>query len=248
MPYIGNDIVDLQDSGNKKKSVDLRYLKKTLTDEEIEIVHLSQNPDRALWSFWACKEAAHKVLKKSHHVDSFIPRRWSVRIRLPSAKHPASLGSESNILPRSIMGSYHQPHEGYVIIPEREAVYVYLFPHLSYVHCVASDSLAALDSSIWGVNILSGKKDKQNNGSSSQARKRLARRLAAFLHISQNVIKIRRIKNGTELQPPIVSIGGMRSEIDLSLSHDGRFISYAFICGNGISRRSKTMNESEKQP
>jgi len=28
---------------------------------------------------------------------------------------------------------------------------------------------------------------------------------------------------------PIVYIGGMRADIDLSLSHDGRFISYAFI-------------------
>jgi len=43
--------------------MDSRFLKKTLTDEEIEIVNLSRNPDTALWSFWACKEAAYKVIK-----------------------------------------------------------------------------------------------------------------------------------------------------------------------------------------
>jgi hypothetical protein len=213
--------------------VDSRYLKKTLTDEEIEIVHLSQNPDRALWSFWACKEAAYKVLKKSHPMDSFIPHRWSARIRLPSAKHPASLETESNILLKSITGSYHQPHEGYqkghVITPEREAVDVYLSSHLSYVHCIASNSLAALDSSIWGVNILPGRKNGQNDNPSSLAGKCLACRLAIFLRLSQSDIKIRRIKNGTELLPPIVYIGGMRADIDISLSHDGRFVSYAFI-------------------
>lgn len=216
--------------------MDSRYLKKTLTDEEIEIIHLSQNPDRALWSFWACKEAAYKVLEKSRHVDSFIPCRWSVQIRLPSAKGSISSGTESNTLRRSIMGPYHQPHEsyqkGHVIIPERGVVYIYLSSHLSYVHCIASNSLAALDSSIWGINILPGRKDGQDNSPSSSARKCLARKLAAFLNINQNLIRIRRIKNGTELQPPIVSIGGMRAEIDISLSHDGRFISYAFIYGN----------------
>lgn len=221
--------------------MDSRFLKKTLTDEEIEIVNLSRNPDTVLWSFWACKEAAYKVIKKSHHEDSFIPRRWSVKIRLQSTKHPVPSGAESSVRLRNNMGQYHQPHTGYqkgqVIIPGREAVSVYLSSHLSYVHCIASNSLSALDSSIWGINILPGRKDGQNDNLSSLARKCLARRLAIFLHLSQSDIKIRRIKNGTELQPPIVYIGGMRSDIDLSLSHDGRFISYAFI----------TERESEKQ-
>ncbi|KFN39894.1 hypothetical protein KN63_01185 [Smithella sp. F21] len=131
------------------------------------------------------------------------------------------------------MGQYHQPHvdyqKGQVMIPGRTAVSVYLSSHLSYVHCIASNALSALDSSIWGVNILPGRKDGQNDNPSSLARKCLARRLAILLGLSQSDIKIRRIKNGTELLPPIVYIGGMRSDIDLSLSHDGRFISYAFI-------------------
>jgi hypothetical protein len=213
--------------------MDSRFLKKTLTDEEIEIVNLSRNPDTALWSFWACKEAAYKVIKKSHHEDSFIPSRWSVKIRLPSTKHPVSSGAERNVGLRSHMGQYHQPYtdyqKGQVMIPGRAAISVYLSSHLSYVHCIASNALSALDSSIWGVNILPGRKDGQNDNPSSLARKFLTRRLAIFLRLSQSDIKIRRIKNGTELLPPIVYIGGMRADIDLSLSHDGRFISYAFI-------------------
>jgi phosphopantetheinyl transferase (holo-ACP synthase) len=67
-----------------KKSMDSRFLKKIITDEEIEIVNLAQNSDIALWSFWACKEVAYKVMKKSHNEDSLIPHRQSVNIRLQS--------------------------------------------------------------------------------------------------------------------------------------------------------------------
>ncbi len=213
--------------------MDSRFLKKILTDEEIEIVNLAQNSDTVLWSFWACKEAAYKVIKKSHNEDSFIPRRWSVNIGLQSTKHPVSSGAASNVRLRSNMGQYNQPHTGYqkgqVIIPGREAVSVCLSSHSSYVHCVASNSLSALDCSRWGINIVPERNDRQNDNPSSFARQCLIRRLAVFLHLNQSDIKVRRIKKATELQPPSVYIGGKRAAIDISLSHDGRFIAYTFI-------------------
>jgi len=46
-----------------KKSMDSRFLKIIITDEENEIVNLAQNSDTALWVFWACKEVAYKILK-----------------------------------------------------------------------------------------------------------------------------------------------------------------------------------------
>ncbi len=194
---------------------------------------MAQNSDTVLWSFWACKEAAYKVIKKSHNEDSFIPRRWSVNIRLQSTKHPVSSGAESHDHRRSNMGQYNQPHtgcqKGQVIIPGREAVSVCLSSHSSYVHCVAANSLSALDCSRWGINIVPERNDRQNDNLSSFARQCLVRRLAVFLHLNQDDIKIRRIKKGTELQPPSVYIGGKRAAIDVSLSHDGRFIAYTFI-------------------
>ena len=219
--------MDLKDSASVKKSMDSRFLKKILTDDEIEIVNLAQNADSALWSFWACKEAAYKVIKKTHNEDSFMPRRWSVNIRLQSTNHPASSGTESNMV-----GQHNQPQtsyrEGQVIIPGRDAVYVRLFSHPSYVHCVGADSLSTLDYLSWGIDVLTQREDAQNDNPSSFARQCLVRSLAGFLHLNSSDIKIRRIKKKAVLQPPSVYIGGKRAAIDISLSHDGRFIAYAF--------------------
>ena len=215
-----------------KKSMDSRFLKKILTDDEIEIVNLVKNSDAALWSFWACKEAAYKVIKKYHNEDSFIPRRWSVNIRLQSTKRPASSGAESNDRLINNIGQHNQPETSYrkgqVIIPGREVVYVGLFSHPSYVHCVGADSLSTLDNLNWGIDILPRREDGQNDNPSSFARKCLVRSLAGCLYLNSSDIKIRRIKKGAVLQPPGVYIGGKKAAIDVSLSHDGRFIAYAF--------------------
>ena len=216
-----------------KKSMDSRFLKKILTDHEIEIVNLAQNSDTALWSFWACKEAAYKVIKKSHNEDSFMPRRWSVNIGLPWAKHPAFSGNESNDRMINNIGQHIQSQTSYrkgqVIIPGREAVDVRLFSHPSYVHCVGADSLSTLDNLSWGIDILPERGDGRNGNPSSFARQCLVRSLAGFLHLNSSEIKIKRIKKGAALQPPGVYIGGKRAAIDISLSHDGRVVAYTFI-------------------
>jgi hypothetical protein len=202
--------VDLKDSANVKKSRDSRFLKKILTDEEIEIVNSAQNADSALWSFWACKEAAYKIIKKSHNEDSFIPRRWSVNIKLQSTKYPSSY------------------RKGHVTIPGRDAVYVRLFSHPSYVHCIGADSLSTLDHLSWGIDTLPLREDGRNDNPSLLARQCLVESLAGYLHLNASAIKIRRIKKEAVLQPPGVYIDGKRAAIDVSLSHDGRFIAYAF--------------------
>jgi phosphopantetheinyl transferase (holo-ACP synthase) len=215
-----------------KKSMDSRFLKKILTDDEIEIVNLAQNADSALWSFWACKEAAYKVIKKSYNEDSFTPRRWSVNIKLQSMKNPEFSGNENNDCLINNIGQHNQPQtsyiEGQVIIPGRDAVYIRLFSHPSYVHCVGADSLSTLDYLSWGIDILPLREDGQDDNPSSFARQYLVCSLAGFLHLNSSDIKIRRIKKGAVLQPPSVYIGGKRAAIDVSLSHDGRFIAYAF--------------------
>ena len=76
MPCVGNDVVDLREPANAGKSRESRFLKKILTDAEIEFVKNAENPDAALWSLWACKETAYKVIKKSFSDTAFIPRRW----------------------------------------------------------------------------------------------------------------------------------------------------------------------------
>jgi phosphopantetheinyl transferase (holo-ACP synthase) len=179
----------------------LPYLKKILTDAEIEFVKKAKRADPALWSFWACKETAYKVIKKSFPDTAFTPRLWQVIFTKSRVKY----------------------WEGEVVIPRRNSVFVRLYSNPDYVHCVGADNLSLLDQSVSGVDTLP---EKETN-SSFFVRKCLMQQLAARFSMNYHQIQIKRSMRNNELQPPQIYINGKTMDIDISLSHEGRFVAYA---------------------
>ena len=207
MSCIGNDVVDLQHPANAKKSRDFRYLKKILTDVEIELVYEAENPDRALWSLWACKETAYKVISKSSAGLSFLPRHWSVQLN----QHDSMFT------------------EGDVIISGADTVFVQLRSTEGYVHCVGSDNLPDLNNIIWGIEFLPKSASGENVKPSLFVRECLSARLADIYKLNFREMEIRRAKKGCELQPPHLYYENKKTSFDISLSHDGQFVAYAFL-------------------
>lgn len=207
MPYVGNDIVDLREPANAGKSRDSRFLKKILTSVEIEFVQNAENPDKSLWSLWACKETAYKFKKKSCADAAFLPRLWKVIL-----KNPESACSD-----------------GEVKITDAETVYIRLFSHSRYVHCVGADSPADLDRLVCKVEALPEKENEKRIDPSLFVRKCLALSIADFFRLNLSDIKINRVQDKSELQPPHVYIAGKKSDIDISISHDGHLVAYAFL-------------------
>lgn len=201
MPYIGNDVVDLKEPANRDKSRDSRYLKKILTDAEIEFVKKVKRADAALWSLWACKETVYKVLKKSFTDVAFTPRLWQVNFTKTRIKY----------------------WEGEVVSPGQSPVFVRLLSNSDYIHCVGADNPSMLDRLVFGVDMLPEKETNQ----SFFVRQCLAQQLAACFSLNLDNIEIRRTMQNNKLQPPQVYIDGRTSDIDISLSHDGRFAAYA---------------------
>jgi phosphopantetheinyl transferase (holo-ACP synthase) len=189
-----------------KKSGDLRYLKKILTTAEIEFVAGADNPEVALWSFWACKETAYKIIKKSEDETSFLPRLWTVQSKKSEKKQK----------------------EFEVILPGKEAISTRLFLTRNYVHCIGADNLSALDKIICGVDQLPDADAENIIEPSLFARRCLASALADYFHLNYRNIEIRREKREGELHPPCVHYMGKKYPVDISLSHDGRFVAYAF--------------------
>jgi len=228
LPCVGNDIVDLKDPANAQKSADLRFLKKILADTETERFCGWNNPDTALWSIWACKEAAYKVLKKQTGDAAFVPRRWSVHLRRPS-----SAAGHENIRHSDVRSGDQNRGAfaaGEVMIPEKNSVPFILFSSLSYVHCVAADCFDVLNKAIWHVDELPCGRDPEDTDSSKFVRKCLIHALSDFLPEESRRIKIvRTFPEGGELQPPAVYLNDVKSGIDISLSHDGRFVAFAFL-------------------
>ncbi|MCX5849518.1 MAG: 4'-phosphopantetheinyl transferase superfamily protein [Deltaproteobacteria bacterium] len=201
MPYVGNDVVDLKEPANAGKSRDSRFLKKILTNAEIEFVQNAGNSDAALWSHWACKETAYKVVKKSFSDVAFLPRQWPVTFRMTKSKYS----------------------DGEVTIPGKGKIYIRLFSNSQYVHCIGADVLTALDKLIWSVEALP---EEEGINPSLFLRHSVGQNLAQYFSLNFHQIRIKRTRENGELQPPRVYVGNRKTDIDISLSHDGRFIAY----------------------
>jgi phosphopantetheinyl transferase (holo-ACP synthase) len=199
--------VDLQHPANAKKSMDFRYLKKILTNAEIEFVHDAENPDWALWSFWSCKETAYKVICKSDAAVSFLPRCWSVQLKQYNSMFA----------------------EGEVVVTGINKVFVQLYFREGYVHCVGSDNLSDLNNIIWGIEFLPKDTTEENVEPSLFVRECLSRRLAGIYQFNPDEMEVRRAKKGGELQPPHLYYKNRKTPFDISLSHDGQFVAYAFL-------------------
>ena len=169
----------------------------------------------ALWSHWACKETAYKVIKKTFPSTAFLPRQWQVIFNKTKSKYS----------------------DGEVIIPGKGSVHIRLDCNFQYVHCIGSDSIMALDKLIWSVDILP---EKEKINPSLYSRYRLGQSLAKHFSLNYRHIKIKRTRENGELQPPRVYVDGRKTNIDISLSHDGRFVAYVATLADNETQASGT--------
>ena len=161
----------------------------------------------ALWSLWTCKETAYKVISKSYADAPFLPRHWRIKLNQPGEMFV----------------------EGEVILLGGSTVFVQLYSSESYVHCIGSDSLPDLEKIIWGVDPVPQTATGENVEPSLFVRERLCLRLADLYQLNFREMEIRRAKKGRELQPPYLYYQNKKAPFDISLSHDGQFVAYAFI-------------------
>jgi len=118
--------------------------------------------------------------------------------------------------------------DGEVQMREEQKVYVRVFLRDDYVHCIGAESKETLKKIICKVESLEGKACAAGRGASFFARECLKRRLAACLHLDYAYLQIKRKKGKDGFGPPMLHVGGKKSSIDVSLSHDGRFAAWAF--------------------
>ncbi len=214
---------------NVQKSRDLRYLRKILTDIEIKQVQGGEDPDAALWSFWACKEAAFKVIKKMSGDAAFVPRRWSVSYRSSSS----ATDSSADIF--SIPSEPHTSISGVVKITGRQDIPFQLFLTPSYVHCVAADDGDTLASAAWQVSLLPDGQTDLEKKPSLFLRALLVERLASVLDCRPGSVEIQRQEKDGDLLPPRVYVSGLPAAgVDISLSHDGSLVAYAIHIRSAI--------------
>ena len=203
MPPVGNDIVDLADAENIGKSRDKRFCRRVFNVEELSMIAGSARPDSFLWAIWAAKEAAYKAISRSDPAVCSIPKKYPVIIEAESVR------GISICL------------EGKVATPRGELI-VNISMDEDMVYAVAALTAEALRRIVSRVERLDAAKDD----SSDIARKISLEEIAQCLGCRTDDLSI--VKKKRRPGAPFIIFRGNELPAEISLSHDGRFVAFAF--------------------
>ncbi|MGB9498280.1 MAG: 4'-phosphopantetheinyl transferase superfamily protein [Dissulfuribacterales bacterium] len=217
MSHIGNDIVDLKTLEAMGKAADTRFVQRVLNPDEQQAVLNSDHPDGFLWAFWAAKETAYKATSKSHPDVTSAPRRYQVILDSKKKTNP-------------LTGEVITPHG---IVP------IKITFHEDYVHCIGMAGrfqdlkTGDLDDIVFGLEETNpgeeAGSDSLSERESIMVRTVAKERIASHLGRNPDEIHIMRNKSPEKHGPPMVYFKGRKNNVDISLSHDGRFVAYAFM-------------------
>ncbi|MBS0327201.1 MAG: 4'-phosphopantetheinyl transferase superfamily protein [Proteobacteria bacterium] len=220
---IGNDVVDLAAAHNRDRARRLRFLERTLTAAERGRLSPGTDADREFARLWSAKEAAYKALRKRDPSFVFAPRRWQVE-----------LGSTQ---------SRTGEREGSVTVSADLRVAVRWRQMDDWVHCVALvgqpplvvDEAVAQAAGLEGGEPFSEREREGFSCAESAAVRSLAKRL--LRRHGAGSVEIVRAPDGHVRAPPRAYSGAMPlAGVDLSLSHDGRFVAAVIALATGGDR------------
>ena len=209
--------MDLTDPQARGKSRDTRFIDRVFSECERQQILNCSEPDFLLWSLWAGKETGYKAICKANADVTSAPRRYEVRLSTPE-----KIVKEDRSFMSGVVETPHDP------------VFVRIFTGKDYIHCVGiagrSEEINSVVCGVQKIRKMQGEEIRYSPDSASLVVRRLAKRRISS-HLKQNIedIDILRLKGPHGLGSPMVSIKGNKALVDISLSHDGKFVSYAFL-------------------
>jgi hypothetical protein len=236
--HLGNDIVDLTDPRHTGKAGDERFLRRVFSEREQEDILQAPDPDRALWMRWAGKEAAFKTISKSEGTPpTFAHRLFRVTV-FPYQEPPGKDGG-GNLEPP--MTRFGQVHHGDVLLPLRvESVGTAL--HALTWTPPPTEQVPPFS---WGSELFSPWPGEWkaalepafspreweciSHQASALARLAARRALALSLGVPEGELEIGCAPGRPGRRIPKVFLEGKDTEVDLTLSHHGRLLAWAFL-------------------
>ena len=213
---IGNDIVDITTLENLAKASNERLVHRVLSTTEQKYLSGSTCPELVFLAQWAAKESAYKLLRKRNPDLLFAHARFEV--------HGAHHINSQNKYTGKVT---------YALTPHSDQIRVNVEWELSqhWLHCVARspDNPAPYTRSIEEINdaLISGEFSRAELVSIYSDQSKAVRNLAKRLLYDRGIHNASIIRHEEERRysPPWIYVNNRRlSHLDLSLSHDGRFM------------------------
>lgn len=218
MEHLGNDIISLKDKKNKNSFSNPRFLKKAFNEYEIDLTRRFELFDHLPFLIWTCKESAYKVMVKKGLRKPFCPVTFSVSINDRELKRNShvSVNSKKKKKPLNLVLHGNVQYDKVNISTKS-------YRTANYIHTIAASP------DIPDVDIYRGVKKigrDELHKQSLYTRMYLIESLAKKLKTGKSIMTV---FNHELTQVPFVQINHSTVDIDISLSHDTEFISYAYL-------------------
>jgi phosphopantetheine--protein transferase-like protein len=234
--HLGNDIVDLTDPRHSGKARDDRFLRRVYSLEEREEIRSSENPDLALWIRWAAKEAAFKTVSKSLGVPpTFVHPTFQVAVHHPETSND-QLGDDA----APPMTRFGEVRYGQLLLPLRIEVHGPALHAVTWVPRDADEvpsfswgsSLMEETGAQWRLALHGDFSDREwgciSHQASALARLAARKSLASRMGVEEDALEIGCGPGVPGRRIPKVLLKGKEIPADLTLSHHGRLLAWAF--------------------
>ena len=248
---VGNDIIDLRDRRCPGKSRDLRFVSRICHPEEASRILSAPDADTELWLHWAAKESAYKVTSKrlgappvfEHaafrvHVDHLLPggadrmdfnASGTVDYQDEAVPFRASINSgRIHVVAWSATGEEEveekTPNSDLKAGIETGEAHVHTAPHDSDGGAGEADALELL------MKDRFTQRERRSIHSPPSAHVRLFARsaMADSLKIDERRLEVLCGEAPTGRTPPRVLLDGKSSVLDVTMSHHGEHVAWAF--------------------
>lgn len=225
MILLGNDVVDLQHPRCAGKTRDRRFMERVFTFEEAHAIYDADDPERAIWIVWASKEAAFKVVSKLLG-DPPLFRHSEFRFR----RHPSVAPVQGTVtfqgteIPVRIE---ERPDRVHALAWHPDPVAVEIHAEVKFL-----PGLEHPPGPQWEKSLRPRFTDLEwrsiHRPDSALVRLNARAHLSRVLGVEETSIEIVSDEGPPGQMPPEVLVGGDEWSGDLSLSHHGRFLAWAF--------------------
>lgn len=234
---LGNDVVDTLHPGGKGKAENVRFLKRICSPEEGEVVRDSPDPDLALWVHWAGKEALFKSASKVLDAPPVF-RHGRFQVAFPEEGLHQLLHPESPDSTPPLKGSGSYLDLRFRLSVEKRGTRIHA---VSWVEGMESRDPPFLAECRKSPEPTRGPPLGLEDRFSPQewvcvthrasALTRLAARkaLASTRNVPEGRLEVRCGPGLPGRRIPSVLLDGEEIPVDLTLSHHGRFLAWAFL-------------------
>lgn len=223
---LGNDVVDRKETSARDKHLDGRFLGRCFTSEEAHCVRFAADPSLAVWMIWAIKESVFKVMRKLDPELVFSHRDFAV------SEQVLELLADATEKEGRLSTQLLQKDSEFALILSWNEDFVHCLAgwrRRGVLHAAELEALTAVrvETVAEMPGTLSARELDSVHSEESRQVRLLAKKLLNEHHELHQPELVRERIASRLLPPEVLEEGRPAPGIDLSLSHDGRFVAAA---------------------